>query len=525
MKHSARGLSPLARGNRDWQGVGVAKEGPIPARAGQPSPVYVRLRGDGVYPRSRGATRDYLSTQIAGLGLSPLARGNPLSPPFFPDVAGPIPARAGQPTSPRCSPPAWWAYPRSRGATPSSTARQSPRIGLSPLARGNPHNDRILDAGRGPIPARAGQPSFAIQIAGLRRAYPRSRGATSTLASSAVLDTGLSPLARGNRPDRAAAPACAGPIPARAGQPRLPRSSARRWRAYPRSRGATIWMRHRAARLRGLSPLARGNRRRSVSPQLVAGPIPARAGQPRTSAGSRDWQRAYPRSRGATKSWMLRWPATWGLSPLARGNQTPSIHHNRCKGPIPARAGQPLARQSRALFRRAYPRSRGATFRALASTVANEGLSPLARGNPSALIVESATPGPIPARAGQPGRRNCSGNAAAAYPRSRGATEDAFPFLPPVWGLSPLARGNPSAMALYSASVGPIPARAGQPMQHQQESWLRRAYPRSRGATVPMSLAGGWPLGLSPLARGNRLVRDQIGLALGPIPARAGQPG
>ena len=52
------------------------------------------------------------------------------------------------------------------------------------------------------------------------------------------------------------------------------------------------------------------------------------------------------------------------------------------------------------------------------------------------------------------------------------------------WGLSPLARGNPSRLDF---------------------SWMAWwAYPRLRGATERMDVATRMELGLSPLARGNR---------------------
>ena len=92
-------------------------------------------------------------------------------------------------------------------------------------------------------------------------------------------------------------------------------------------------------------------------------------------------------------------------------------------------------------------------------------------------------------------------------------------------GLSPLARGNPKADCTLGLAAGPIPARAGQPGDRAQIEPVRGAYPRSRGATAgrPRCLL---PLrGLSPLARGNLLQHSQCARAAGPIPARAGQPG
>ena len=111
----------------------------------------------------------------------------------------------------------------------------------------------------GPIPARAGQPRVREQRLALMRAYPRSRGATSAAAASANAGTGLSPLARGNHKLLADVEASWGPIPARAGQPPAQVLVAWFFRAYPRSRGATLRDRILAGWEQGLSPLARGN--------------------------------------------------------------------------------------------------------------------------------------------------------------------------------------------------------------------------------------------------------------------------
>ena len=94
----------------------------------------------------------------------------------------------------------------------------------------------------------------------------------------------------------------------------------------------------------------------------------------------------------------------------------------------------------------------------------------------------------------------------------------------PGMGLSPLARGNPPIPARKGPSVGPIPARAGEPGFCLCLYSSQGAYPRSRGGTVEKI----WPLmgyqGLSPLARGNRYRPTPKSLRHGPIPARAGEP-
>ena len=116
-------------------------------------------------------------------------------------------------------------------------------------------------------------------------AYPRSRGATVTVEIYGDSITGLSPLARGNLLDPLAIAAGAGPIPARAGQPAGAACPGQASGAYPRSRGATVVAVGAAIATYGLSPLARGNRQ--LAPLLggLLGPIPARAGQPSPSPG------------------------------------------------------------------------------------------------------------------------------------------------------------------------------------------------------------------------------------------------
>ena len=51
----------------------------------------------------------------------------------------------------------------------------------------------------GPIPARAGEPPRGHGQWHAKRAYPRSRGGTLVLSSTRRMNSGLSPLAWGNR--------------------------------------------------------------------------------------------------------------------------------------------------------------------------------------------------------------------------------------------------------------------------------------------------------------------------------------
>ena len=376
-------------------------------------------------------------------------------------------------------------------------------MGLSPLARGNRRLSGPCCRGKGPIPARAGQPGAAALLAALPGAYPRSRGATRQPGRPIFCNRGLSPLARGNLNACRWNHADRGPIPARAGQPMQGLRRSGNHRAYPRSRGATSALPAISAAVSGLSPLARGNLRHRMALRRAVGPIPARAGQPRRLRAYPGHAGAYPRSRGATSLASPLPGCRWGLSPLARGNPHGLANHALCLGPIPARAGQPGAATGLAHICWAYPRSRGATVGDALFRQGKKGLSPLARGNRWCGRLQCVQQGPIPARAGQPDHWNGARRRERAYPRSRGATGSARDQIALFDGLSPLARGNLKQMAMPKLAVGPIPARAGQPASPRESTHPSWAYPRSRGATRSRSRAAPSKKGLSPLARGN----------------------
>ena len=253
------GLSPLARGNRTLGAKLAPMEGPIPARAGEPSGLAVGPRFSGAYPRSRGGTLPYAVTGCVPTGLSPLARGNHGVPGMTAKPPGPIPARAGEPKARRDHVRHPGAYPRSRGGTGKASSGHVHPVGLSPLARGNLTRYQVAPGMQGPIPARAGEPQPQTRLQRPPRAYPRSRGGTARAVQPDGGAHGLSPLARGNLGVAFATAFALGPIPARAGEPEAQANRERQARAYPRSRGGTA--RNVSAKCAewGLSPLARGN--------------------------------------------------------------------------------------------------------------------------------------------------------------------------------------------------------------------------------------------------------------------------
>ena len=122
----------------------------------------------------------------------------------------------------------------------------------------------------------------------------------------------------------------------------------------------------------------RGNRRHGLAELLVAGPIPAGAGEPRCHA-----------------------PSIPSAGPIPAGAGEPIITAEIARlGPIPAGAGEPSS---------------------LAPSIAGSGPIPAGAGEPGGRLLR-VTAGPIPAGAGEPWR-----------PEQRGRQSR---------GLSPRARGN-----------------------------------------------------------------------------------
>ena len=193
-------------------------------------------------------------------GLSPRGRGNQHRARRGAVRAGPIPARAGEPS---CR------------AMPSSVRGAYPRAGGGTL------DDLVLGAGcHGPIPARAGEPPCVDRGCILSRAYPRAGGGTTNVQQLGDAMKGLSPRGRGNRGVRARYAFRGGPIPARAGEPSLSGRRSSPSRAYPRAGGGTSTSGLLLSKVAGLSPRGRGNQYERRYPDDEQGPIPARAGEP-----------------------------------------------------------------------------------------------------------------------------------------------------------------------------------------------------------------------------------------------------
>jgi len=195
---TSSGLSPRARGNRRLRLCHRGSLGPIPACAGEPHKKCISFHRMRAYPRVRGGTLGETTTPGTPWGLSPRARGNLILPSVPWSQSRPIPACAGEPTGgfgDRCSAK---AYPRVRGGTDQYQSSDLIQRGLSPRARGNHKLAFRKRAVLRPIPACAGEPSIGKSIPSYSGAYPRVRGGTERRDYNWEAERGLSPRARGN---------------------------------------------------------------------------------------------------------------------------------------------------------------------------------------------------------------------------------------------------------------------------------------------------------------------------------------
>ena len=153
----AHGSSPLTRGKRADDALGLADPGLIPAHAGKtlhltrPGPYW------GAHPRSRGENRGFLLRACLVSGSSPLTRGKQEGPARRERPGRLIPAHAGK--TPRSRAPRRFApaHPRSRGENCPHRPALVALSGSSPLTRGKLRLRRGGCGCVGLIPAHAGK--------------------------------------------------------------------------------------------------------------------------------------------------------------------------------------------------------------------------------------------------------------------------------------------------------------------------------------------------------------------------------
>ncbi len=260
--------------------------------------------------------------------------------------------------------------------------------------------------------------------------------------------------------------------------------------------------------LGGLSPLARGTRRQRIVRLPLHRFIPAGAGNTSTLSITTDREPVYPRWRGEHPNGSaLSYPQI-GLSPLARGTLTEVMVETQNFRFIPAGAGNtaPLKICTKAIA--VYPRWRGEHYFCNAQRYSRIGLSPLARGTLAKQTSGYAWCRFIPAGAGNTKFILINTAFVSVYPRWRGEHFTTIGGHATAHGLSPLARGTPPRTHEQAITDRFIPAGAGNTSCLMCRWPGGTVYPRWRGEH-PFIFVSSWrDLGLSPLARGTQLRRS-----------------
>ncbi len=211
-----------------------------------------------------------------------------------------------------------------------------------------------------------------------------------------------------------------------------------------------------------------------------------------------------------------------GLSPLARGTRCQSLPTPGRRRFIPAGAGNTFITAISVMTGPVYPRWRGEHAESMHNFDRENGLSPLARGTQKDIRSPALPNRFIPAGAGNTSRcRSCSGSG-PVYPRWRGEHHRYPIVIRPAPGLSPLARGTHRHATDHASGLRFIPAGAGNTCGLLFLYSSVPVYPRWRGEHLRQRAALRLIRGLSPLARGTRIVSNLVNEYSRFIPAGAG---
>ena len=191
-------------------------------------------------------------------------------------------------------------------------------------------------------------------------------------------------------------------------------------------------------------------------------------------------------------------------------------------GIIPAYAGNTFKAYPNRRATRDHPRVCGEHAAAFGTKEINPGSSPRMRGTPNYDHIPYAQHGIIPAYAGNTGLVHVRHSGNGDHPRVCGEHCGVCGAYFSCLGSSPRMRGTPGVDGQWRVAPGIIPAYAGNTCRTRSADSTSRDHPRVCGEHMLEIEAVGEIRGSSPRMRGTRVVADNYGLAVGIIPAYAG---
>ena len=225
---SHKGRSPRVRGSLAAGGARSRELGSIPACAGEPPTGAAGPSRGRVDPRVCGGAYALSTVPSCTRGRSPRVRGSPVRGGVGDAREGSIPACAGEPPAPRRRSRPVRVDPRVCGGARTPWPAVTSRTGRSPRVRGSRRLRHGPRRPPGSIPACAGEPRPSRARAWRRRVDPRVCGGARCRHHAPHSARGRSPRVRGSLFMGPAAAGVGGSIPACAGEPGTARSVWRR---------------------------------------------------------------------------------------------------------------------------------------------------------------------------------------------------------------------------------------------------------------------------------------------------------
>ena len=437
-------------------------------------------------------------------GSSPHMRGTPSvssSPATRPGI---IPAYAGNTTQVSVSPTSQRDHPRICGEHLQMTNVLSDEAGSSPHMRGTRDLMDISSIVTGIIPAYAGNTSSMRYRPVAYWDHPRICGEHYRLPTHVEALRGSSPHMRGTQKIRVRAPLLSGIIPAYAGNTHTVLSPFRRIWDHPRICGEHYRLVYGRNGCVGSSPHMRGTQLCWFAHAPMAGIIPAYAGNTSGVFSELFHDGDHPRICGEHSVHEIGYWSLRGSSPHMRGTPMACFTFRAQSGIIPAYAGNTSPSIRPAATRRDHPRICGEHGRPCHSHGPPLGSSPHMRGTPLRGRQGTQGRGIIPAYAGNTVLMISVVDEREDHPRICG--EHCLVLFPDLYlkGSSPHMRGTHRRRSGQRHCKGIIPAYAGNTKRGLSAPSHAEDHPRICGEHDTVTQVHLLSQGSSPHMRGTR---------------------